>query len=121
MGVSATSNFPLTRSTIERLDGWLMELAAPLLPLKQTPMKLKHIAGFVYEFREQSERALVIGKAVRMVSGIRVALVLDAGRVTGVVADSTIGPIEVRADLVIGADGRASVIRKRAGLHEERS
>jgi 2-polyprenyl-6-methoxyphenol hydroxylase-like FAD-dependent oxidoreductase len=48
-------------------------------------------------------------------------LVLDAGRVTGVVADSTSGPIEVRADLVIGADGRASVIRKRAGLHAERS
>ncbi|HKN11836.1 MAG TPA: FAD-dependent oxidoreductase [Candidatus Binatus sp.] len=48
-------------------------------------------------------------------------LVLDTGRVTGVVADSTSGPIEIRADLVIGADGRASVIRKRAGLHEERS
>jgi 2-polyprenyl-6-methoxyphenol hydroxylase-like FAD-dependent oxidoreductase len=48
-------------------------------------------------------------------------LILDAGRITGVAADSTGGPIEIRADLVIGADGRASVIRKRAGLHEERS
>jgi 2-polyprenyl-6-methoxyphenol hydroxylase-like FAD-dependent oxidoreductase len=48
-------------------------------------------------------------------------LILYDGRITGVVADSASGPIEIRADLVIGADGRSSVIRKRAGLHEERS
>ncbi|MFI7135861.1 FAD-dependent oxidoreductase [Nonomuraea sp. NPDC050153] len=38
------------------------------------------------------------------------------GRVTGVLADTEDGPVEVRADLVIGADGRHSTVRARADL-----
>ncbi|HEY6421468.1 MAG TPA: FAD-dependent oxidoreductase [Candidatus Binataceae bacterium] len=48
-------------------------------------------------------------------------LILQRGRFAGVIGDSTGGPVEIRAELVIGADGRASVIRKRAGLHEQRA
>ncbi len=40
----------------------------------------------------------------------------EAGRVTGLRARTPAGPLEVRADLVIGADGRGSVVRERAGL-----
>jgi 2-polyprenyl-6-methoxyphenol hydroxylase-like FAD-dependent oxidoreductase len=48
-------------------------------------------------------------------------LVRDAGgRVVGVRVDASTGSREVRGDLVIGTDGRASVLRVRAGLHEER-
>jgi 2-polyprenyl-6-methoxyphenol hydroxylase-like FAD-dependent oxidoreductase len=43
-------------------------------------------------------------------------LVLDDGRVAGVRAETADGPLEVRADLVIAADGRDSVVRARAGL-----
>ncbi len=43
-------------------------------------------------------------------------LVLDSGRVAGVRAQTADGPMEVRADLVLAADGRDSVIRERAGL-----
>ncbi|GAA1757803.1 FAD-dependent oxidoreductase [Nonomuraea bangladeshensis] len=43
-------------------------------------------------------------------------LLTDRGRVTGVLADTADGPVEVRADLVIGADGRHSTVRARAGL-----
>ncbi|HZW52652.1 MAG TPA: FAD-dependent oxidoreductase, partial [Candidatus Elarobacter sp.] len=43
-------------------------------------------------------------------------LVEEAGRITGVRASTPDGPLEVRADLVIGADGRHSVVRERAGL-----
>ncbi|MEV4472141.1 FAD-dependent oxidoreductase [Nonomuraea sp. NPDC049504] len=43
-------------------------------------------------------------------------LLTDQGRVTGVLADTEDGPVEVRADLVIGADGRHSTVRARAGL-----
>ncbi|MBB5781885.1 FAD-dependent oxidoreductase [Nonomuraea jabiensis] len=43
-------------------------------------------------------------------------LLTDQGRVTGVLADTADGPVEVRADLVIGADGRHSTVRARAGL-----
>jgi 2-polyprenyl-6-methoxyphenol hydroxylase-like FAD-dependent oxidoreductase len=43
-------------------------------------------------------------------------LVEADGRVTGVRATTPQGPLEVRADLVVGADGRHSVVRERAGL-----
>ena len=43
-------------------------------------------------------------------------LVEESGRVTGVHVTTPEGPITIRADLVIGADGRSSVIREKAGL-----
>ncbi len=43
-------------------------------------------------------------------------LIEDGGRVTGLRAATPAGPLEVRADLVVGADGRGSVVRERAGL-----
>ena len=41
------------------------------------------------------------------------------GRVVGVRANTPDGPIEIRADLVVGADGRHSLVRERAGLEIE--
>lgn len=38
------------------------------------------------------------------------------GRVVGVRADTPDGPLEVRAGLIVGADGRHSTVRDRAGL-----
>jgi 2-polyprenyl-6-methoxyphenol hydroxylase-like FAD-dependent oxidoreductase len=43
-------------------------------------------------------------------------LLEEQGRVAGVRARTPDGPLEVRADLVVGADGRHSVVRQRAGL-----
>lgn len=43
-------------------------------------------------------------------------LLTEADRITGVVARSADGEHEIIADLVIGADGRHSVVRQRAGL-----
>ncbi len=43
-------------------------------------------------------------------------LVIDAGRVVGVLANTADGQIDIRADLVVGADGRHSIVRERAGL-----
>jgi len=43
-------------------------------------------------------------------------LLEEGGRVVGVRARSPEGTLEVRADLTIGADGRHSVVRERAGL-----
>jgi hypothetical protein len=83
MDTSAPSDFPVTRQTMERLDEWVMALASPLLPLRKPALELEHVTGFVYEFCEESERALLVGKAVRMVSGIRVALLLaDLGYIS---------------------------------------
>jgi 2-polyprenyl-6-methoxyphenol hydroxylase-like FAD-dependent oxidoreductase len=46
-------------------------------------------------------------------------LIEEGGRVVGVRATTPDGPLEVRATLVVGADGRTSVVRERAGLKVE--
>ena len=43
-------------------------------------------------------------------------LIEEGGRVAGVRARTPEGPLEVRADLVVAADGRHSTLRSRAGL-----
>jgi len=46
-------------------------------------------------------------------------LIEEGGRVAGVRAQSPEGPVEIRADLVVGCDGRHSVVRRRAGMQVE--
>ncbi len=43
-------------------------------------------------------------------------LIEEAGRIVGAQVTTPAGPLEVRADLVIGADGRHSLVREKAGL-----
>jgi len=43
-------------------------------------------------------------------------IIKENGRVTGLTVETKEGTIQVRADIVIGADGRHSVIRQKAGL-----
>ena len=43
-------------------------------------------------------------------------LIEENGRVVGVKANTPSGPLTVRADLVVGCDGRHSTVRRRAGL-----
>ena len=44
------------------------------------------------------------------------ALIEEDGRVTGLRAETPQGGLEVRADVVVGADGRHSMVRQKAGL-----
>jgi 2-polyprenyl-6-methoxyphenol hydroxylase-like FAD-dependent oxidoreductase len=46
-------------------------------------------------------------------------LIWQGERVAGVIADTPEGPVEIRADLTIGCDGRHSIVRQRAGLEVE--
>ncbi|MGH9704579.1 MAG: FAD-dependent oxidoreductase [Candidatus Acidiferrales bacterium] len=43
-------------------------------------------------------------------------LILEKGRVAGAIAKTPRGELEVRADLTVGADGRHSLVREKAGL-----
>ncbi|HYT54060.1 MAG TPA: FAD-dependent oxidoreductase, partial [Verrucomicrobiae bacterium] len=43
-------------------------------------------------------------------------LIEESGRVTGVQVKTPNGAVEVRADLIVGADGRSSIVREKAGL-----
>jgi 2-polyprenyl-6-methoxyphenol hydroxylase-like FAD-dependent oxidoreductase len=47
------------------------------------------------------------------------SLVEEDGRVVGVHADTPDGPLEVRADVTIGCDGRHSTVRQQSGLELE--
>ena len=51
-----------------------------------------------------------------MMSAEVASLTEDAGRVVGVKVTTRNGPLEVRADLVVGCDGRASTVREASGL-----
>lgn len=66
-------NFETTRAVFERFDEWIARLAAPYLPLRRA---FDASGEFHWEFSEQSGRTLLVGKAVRMVSGIRAAMLL---------------------------------------------
>jgi len=46
-------------------------------------------------------------------------LIEDEGSVVGLRAETPKGPLEVRTALVVGADGRHSIVRKKAGLSVE--
>ncbi len=46
-------------------------------------------------------------------------LIRDRGRVVGLKAETSDGPLEVACDLVVGADGRRSTIRSAAGFEVE--
>jgi 2-polyprenyl-6-methoxyphenol hydroxylase-like FAD-dependent oxidoreductase len=44
-------------------------------------------------------------------------LIEENGRIVGVTAKTVDGTLQVRADLTVGADGRHSIVRERAGFH----
>jgi hypothetical protein len=75
--ISGYSRF--TRDLIDRLDGWVHDLAAPAMP----PRLVRVANGTArLEFRQHVPQTVMIGKLVRAVSGIRGALVLaDLGYV----------------------------------------
>jgi len=85
------------------------------------PTKCKFIAfipqwDFLTFLAEQGQRFPAFH--LRMSTEVT-GLIEDGGQVRGVCASTAGGPLEVRAELVVGADGRDSVVRERAGLHVE--
>ena len=68
-----------SRDLIERLDGWVNELAVPLMPPRVVPEGDDRLR---LEFRQHIPNAVMVGKLVRAVSGLRGALLLaEAGYV----------------------------------------
>lgn len=67
------------RELIDRLDGWVNALAAPLMPPRVVPEGDDLLR---LEFRQHIPHAVMVGKLVRAVGGLRGALVLaEAGYV----------------------------------------
>ena len=108
----------LDHSQLQKLDANFGGEAAPIADFSHVPGRCKFIAlmpqwDFLSFFAERARRypnfrLLMETEAIDL-------LRVDSA-VVGVRAKTKDGEVEVRADLVIAADGRSSVLRSRAGL-----
>lgn len=70
-----------------------------------------------WEFLDFLRRAAERFPNFHLIMNARVdALHRSGDRITGVRATTPSGTLDIRADLIVGADGRSSVVRERAGL-----
>ena len=103
----------------------LRELAAEIGGLKLTIADFTHVPGhckfialmpqwdFLNFMADHAKRYPEFN--LRMQAEV-IDLIREGERVTGVRAKTQLGPVEIRAECVIGADGRHSVVREKAGL-----
>jgi len=101
-----------------RLNAQVGELALTVADFTRLPVHCGFIAfmpqwDFLNFLAERGARYPTF--TLRMQAEVT-GLLEDAGRVVGLQATTPDGPLEVRASLVVGADGRHSVVRARAGL-----
>jgi 2-polyprenyl-6-methoxyphenol hydroxylase-like FAD-dependent oxidoreductase len=101
------------------------ELNAQIGEVRLTIADFRHLptrCGFIAFMPQWDFLNFVAEKAARypgfdlMMKAEVTGLIEEAGRVTGVSARTPNGTIEVRADLIVGADGRSSIVREKAGL-----
>jgi len=101
------------------------ELNAQVGEMRLTIADFRHLptrCGFVAFMPQWDFLNFVAEKAARypgfnlMMDAEVSALIEESGRVIGVRANTPNGAVEVRADLVVGADGRSSIVREKAGL-----
>jgi 2-polyprenyl-6-methoxyphenol hydroxylase-like FAD-dependent oxidoreductase len=101
-----------------QLDGSFGGLALTLADFSHLPVRCPYIALMPqWDFLDflAEHASLHPGFELRMQAEVT-DLLKEGDRVVGLVATTPEGPLEVRARLVVGADGRHSVIRARAGL-----
>jgi 2-polyprenyl-6-methoxyphenol hydroxylase-like FAD-dependent oxidoreductase len=101
------------------------ELKAQIGEMRLTIADFRHLptrCGFVAFMPQWDFLNFLAEKAARypgfklMMEAEVTGLIKESGRVAGVSAKTPGGEIEVRADLVVGADGRSSIVREKAGL-----
>jgi 2-polyprenyl-6-methoxyphenol hydroxylase-like FAD-dependent oxidoreductase len=103
---------------LKQLKGWIGEFEITLADFSRLPTRCKFLAfmpqwDFLNFMTEKARKYPAFH--LRMQAQVT-GLLLEQGRVCGVRAKTPEGPLEVRADLVIGADGRHSVVRELTGL-----
>jgi 2-polyprenyl-6-methoxyphenol hydroxylase-like FAD-dependent oxidoreductase len=95
--------------------------AVPIADFSKLPTRCKFIAFMPqWDFLNfLSAHARALPSFQLLMQHEVVDLVFDQERVTGVRAKTPRGEVEIHADLIIGADGRHSIIQKRAGLERQ--
>jgi 2-polyprenyl-6-methoxyphenol hydroxylase-like FAD-dependent oxidoreductase len=108
----------LPHQRVERLGGMVGETPVAIADFRHLPVRERYIAMMPqWDFLNflASEARRFPGFALHM-STEATDLIVDDGIVTGVVARGPAGETTLRADLVVAADGRNSILRERAGL-----
>jgi 2-polyprenyl-6-methoxyphenol hydroxylase-like FAD-dependent oxidoreductase len=108
----------LPHQEVPRLIARFGDLTVPVADFTHLPTRCRFIALMPqWDFLDFLARHAARYPTFRLLMRTEaIGLVEESGRVSGVSAITPDGPLEVRADLVVAADGRASVLRERAGL-----
>ena len=111
----------LPQQKVYELAAQVGEMRVTIADFRHLPTHCRFIAlmpqwDFLNFLAEQAAR--FPNFALRMEAEVT-GLVQESGRVMGVHANTPRGTMEVRADLVVGADGRTSIVREQAGLKVE--
>lgn len=112
----------LPHTKAEKLHAQMGERTVTIADFSRLPVKNRFIAFMPqWDFLN-----FIAGKAGQyenfrlLMSATVTDLLEEGGRVRGVCIDTPQGPITIKADLVVGADGRNSAIREKAGLEIQR-
>jgi 2-polyprenyl-6-methoxyphenol hydroxylase-like FAD-dependent oxidoreductase len=108
----------LPHQKVFRLNGQFGDVAFTFADFSTLPVRCPYIAfmpqwDFLSFLVEEGKRY----HAFQLRMGAEVTdLIRDGDQIVGLTVNTGEGALEVRADLVVGADGRHSVVRERAGL-----
>jgi 2-polyprenyl-6-methoxyphenol hydroxylase-like FAD-dependent oxidoreductase len=104
-----------------RLAGQVGNDSIPLADFSHLPTKCKFIVFMPqWDFLDfLADHAKTYPNFRLMMEAEVTDLTKENGRITGVVTNTNDGPINIKALLTVGADGRHSIVRERAGLKVE--
>jgi 2-polyprenyl-6-methoxyphenol hydroxylase-like FAD-dependent oxidoreductase len=111
----------LPHQEVHTLTGQVGDTVMRIADFRHLPMRCPFIALMPqWDFLNFLATQAVRYRTFRLRMRAEVTAVLTEGdRVVGVRAATPDGPLEIRASLVVGADGRSSVVRSRAGLQPQ--
>lgn len=111
----------LPHQKVSRINGQFGDLALTVADFSTLPTQCRFVAFIPqWDFLAflTQEGARYPGFQLLMQADVT-GLIEEAGSVVGIRANQPDGPLEVRASLVVGADGRHSTVRAKAGLSIE--
>jgi len=108
----------LPHRKLETLSGQVGDEHLQMIDFRHLPTHCKFIAlmpqwDFLNFLAEQAKRYRAFDLRMKAEA---MELIEEAGRVVGLRAQTPDGALAIRADLVVGCDGRHSTVRERAGL-----
>src|SRR2546428_2814416 len=108
----------LPHQEVRELNGQVGEMRLTLADFSHLPTR----CGFIAMMPQWDFLNFLAARAARyssfrlLMEAEVISLIEESGRVVGVQVRTRDGPIAVRADLVVAADGRHSIVREKAGL-----